>query len=67
MLIRHFLARALCLILVPIMIYFACFQVHFSVLRNYTESASSMSPEFQKTLRGNGLLDAKQGNAFVAF
>ncbi|KAJ9075272.1 hypothetical protein DSO57_1037707 [Entomophthora muscae] len=60
MMVRHFLARALCLILVPIMIYTTCFQIHFIVLRNYTEAASSMSPEFQKTLNGNGLLDAKQ-------
>ncbi|KAI9298186.1 glycosyltransferase family 39 protein [Neoconidiobolus thromboides FSU 785] len=58
--LQHFVARALCLIIIPISIYMFTFQVQFMVLNKYTESANSMSSEFQNTLEGNGLVDAKK-------
>jgi len=46
---QHFLARALCLIVVPISIYSFFFYIHFLVLNQTGTGASFMSPEFQTT------------------
>ncbi|KAH9963295.1 glycosyltransferase family 39 protein [Russula dissimulans] len=55
--IRHFYARALCLILVPIIFYMAMFQIHFLLLENSGEGDGFMSAEFQHTLGGRGMAD----------
>jgi len=47
--VNHFMARALCLIVVPISIYSFFFLVHFSILNRTGSGASFMSPEFQTT------------------
>lgn len=49
----HFLARALCLILVPISIYVATFYVHFEAVNQTGVGDGMMSTEFQKTLIGS--------------
>lgn len=59
--IRHFYARALCLIVVPIIFYMAMFQIHFLILENSGEGDGFMSSEFQHTLGGRGMADTFAG------
>eukprot|EP00833_Pecoramyces_ruminatium_P005542 jgi/Orpsp1_1/1179574/evm.model.c7180000069913.1 len=47
--VKHFMARALCLIIIPISIYASFFFIHFLVLNQPGTGASFMSPEFQTT------------------
>ncbi|EPQ56332.1 glycosyltransferase family 39 protein [Gloeophyllum trabeum ATCC 11539] len=53
---NHFLARAVGLILVPLVVYLTFFWIHFAVLTNSGPGDTFMSPAFQETLRGNELL-----------
>ncbi|ORX45060.1 glycosyltransferase family 39 protein [Piromyces finnis] len=46
---QHFMARALCLIVIPISIYASFFLIHFLVLNQTGSGAAFMSPEFQTT------------------
>ncbi|KAF8590299.1 glycosyltransferase family 39 protein [Ramaria rubella] len=55
--LRHFVARALCLIVVPIVFYMAMFQIHFLILQNSGDGDGFMSSEFQHTLGGRGMAD----------
>ncbi|RDB20321.1 Dolichyl-phosphate-mannose--protein mannosyltransferase 1 [Hypsizygus marmoreus] len=55
--VRHFMARALCLIVVPIVFYMAMFQIHFLILENSGDGDGFMSSEFQHTLGGRGMAD----------
>lgn len=50
---RHFGARALCLIALPIFVYMLMFVIHFHVLPNSGEGDGFMTPEFQQTLDGH--------------
>ncbi|KAF5387460.1 hypothetical protein D9757_007809 [Collybiopsis confluens] len=54
---RHFMARALCLILIPITFYMIMFQIHFLILGSSGEGDGFMSSEFQHTLGGRGMQD----------
>ncbi|KXN91163.1 Dolichyl-phosphate-mannose--protein mannosyltransferase 1 [Leucoagaricus sp. SymC.cos] len=54
---RHFIARAICLILVPIFFYMFMFQIHFLILENSGDGDGFMSSEFQHTLNGRGMAD----------
>ncbi|KAG2014255.1 mannosyltransferase 1 [Coprinopsis cinerea AmutBmut pab1-1] len=54
---RHFIARAICLIAIPIIFYMAMFGVHFAILRWSGEGDGFMSSEFQHTLKGRGMSD----------
>lgn len=58
---RHFVARAICLIVIPIIFYMAMFQVHFLILENSGEGDGFMSSEFQHTLGGRGMEDTYAG------
>ncbi|CDH55799.1 mannosyltransferase 1 [Lichtheimia corymbifera JMRC:FSU:9682] len=55
--IRHFMARAFCLIVLPITVYMLMFGIHFHSLPNSGEGNGFMSPEFQQTLAGHKLAD----------
>ncbi|SCV70352.1 BQ2448_1746 [Microbotryum intermedium] len=57
LLVRHFVARALCLIAIPIVFYMVMFKIHFAILSNSGEGDGFMSSEFQHTLRGHGMED----------
>jgi hypothetical protein len=59
--IRHFMARALCLIVVPIMFYLFIFEIHFLILANSGEGDGFMSAEFQHTLGGRSMQDTYAG------
>ncbi|KAF9449496.1 glycosyltransferase family 39 protein [Macrolepiota fuliginosa MF-IS2] len=54
---RHFIARAICLIAVPIIFYMFMFQLHFLILENSGDGDGFMSSEFQHTLKGRGMAD----------
>lgn len=45
---KAFLARALCLILIPAVVYISTFWVHFSLLTEFSPSASSFTLQFQQ-------------------
>lgn len=55
--LRHFFARALCLIAVPVLFYMAMFEIHFLILQNSGDGDGFMSSEFQHTLGGKGMED----------
>ncbi|KAG6890668.1 hypothetical protein C0992_013340 [Termitomyces sp. T32_za158] len=55
--VRHFLARAMCLIVIPIVFYMTMFQIHFLILENSGDGDGFMSSEFQHTLGGRGMVD----------
>lgn len=57
LLVRHFIARAICLIGLPIAVYVLMFAIHFGILHNSGEGDAFMSSEFQHTLRGHGMPD----------
>ncbi|KAJ3063048.1 hypothetical protein HDU98_001074, partial [Podochytrium sp. JEL0797] len=62
--VDHFLARALCLIAIPGVIYMFLFQIHFWALPNKGGGSGFMSPEFQSTLRGHEIADTMQDVAY---
>ena len=59
--VRHFLARALCLIVIPIVFYMVMFQIHFLILENSGDGDGFMSSEFQHTLGGRSMEDTYAG------
>ena len=58
---RHFMARALCLIVIPAMFYMFMFWLHFLILQNSGDGDGFMTSEFQHTLRGRGMADTFAG------
>ncbi|KAG7096490.1 hypothetical protein E1B28_003920 [Marasmius oreades] len=55
--VKHFAARALCLIVIPILFYMSMFQIHFLLLQSSGDGDGFMSSEFQHTLSGRGMKD----------
>jgi dolichyl-phosphate-mannose-protein mannosyltransferase len=55
---RHFSARALCLIFLPLALYLSFFYVHFLVLTKSGPGDDFMSTAFQEGLEGNKILSA---------
>ncbi|KAH7888234.1 glycosyltransferase family 39 protein [Phlebopus sp. FC_14] len=53
---RHFFARALCLIVIPVLFYMTMFELHFMILGSSGEGDAFMSSEFRQTL-GRGMQD----------
>ncbi|KAG8809776.1 hypothetical protein FRC17_003259 [Serendipita sp. 399] len=54
--LRHFFARALGLIVLPFVVYSTFFWIHFKVLSHSGTGDHFMSPRFQESLAGNELL-----------
>ncbi|KAJ3278129.1 hypothetical protein HK104_002629 [Borealophlyctis nickersoniae] len=52
---RHFAARALCLIFLPLAIYVSFFYIHFAILTKSGSGDAFMSPAFQAELIGSAL------------
>jgi dolichyl-phosphate-mannose-protein mannosyltransferase len=50
---RHFISRAVCLIIVPFFIYLFWFWLHFAILTRSGPGDDFMSPAFQSTLADN--------------
>ncbi|CDZ98086.1 glycosyltransferase family 39 protein [Phaffia rhodozyma] len=53
---KHFLARTICLIVVPFGVYLSFFWLHFKILNRTGTGDTFMSAAFQETLMGNELL-----------
>ncbi|XP_070577332.1 protein O-mannosyl-transferase 2-like [Ptychodera flava] len=64
-LLHHFLARALCLIMTPALIYMGFFAVHFKVLAFSGSGDGFFSSAFQSTLIGNSLYKASMPQDLV--
>ena len=58
--IAHFMARAACLIVLPIIIYLASFYAHLTLLTHTGPGDQFMSPEFQGDLIGSRLNSASR-------
>ena len=54
---KHFLARAFCLIIIPLTFYMAMFAIHFVCLVNPGDGDGFMSSEFQATLNSKAMQD----------
>ncbi|KAN0062344.1 Dolichyl-phosphate-mannose--protein mannosyltransferase 1 [Thecaphora frezii] len=54
---RHFVARALCLIGLPVLVYLFTFSIHLTLLHRSGEGDGFMSSAFQHTLHGHGMHD----------
>ncbi|KAF9923312.1 hypothetical protein FBU30_006633 [Linnemannia zychae] len=63
--LNHFLARAICLIAVPLIVYMFMFEIHFLILANSGDGDGFMSAPFQMTL-GRSLEDSPLGVAYGA-
>lgn len=61
---KHFFARALCLIVVPVTIYMTLFAIHFTCLVNPGDGDGFMSSEFQATLNSKAMRDVPVDVAF---
>ncbi|EZA52404.1 Protein O-mannosyl-transferase [Ooceraea biroi] len=55
---KHLLARCICLILLPVLLYMLFFYIHLSVLNKSGSGDGFYSSEFQSLLRGNSLYNA---------
>jgi len=60
---RHFAARAVGLIAIPLVVYLSFFWIHFTILTQSGTGDSFMSPQFQESLAGNELLLNSLGKA----
>jgi dolichyl-phosphate-mannose-protein mannosyltransferase len=56
--LNHFYARALCLIVIPVVIYLGSFYVHFALLTQSGPGNDFMSPDFQSILIGSSMNEA---------
>ncbi|KAG0053551.1 Protein O-mannosyltransferase 2 [Gryganskiella cystojenkinii] len=55
--LKHWVARAACLIALPFAVYVASFALHFAILRNSGSGDAQMSSLFQAGLNGNDFKD----------
>lgn len=54
---QHFIFRGIALVVIPLVIYFGTFVVHFKLLTQFNEDASLLSTHFQRELLGNDVSD----------
>lgn len=61
---RHWCARILCLIVIPMFVYMSCFKIHFMILSNSGPGDAQMSSLFQAHLHGNNFAQSPLEAAF---
>ncbi|EPQ27276.1 uncharacterized protein PFL1_05199 [Pseudozyma flocculosa PF-1] len=61
---RHWCARILCLIVIPVSVYMASFKLHFLILSGSGPGDAQMSSLFQSHLRGNDFAKSPPEAAF---
>ncbi|CAG8568178.1 6623_t:CDS:2, partial [Scutellospora calospora] len=54
---KHFLAKALCLIVIPIILYITFFLIHIIIMKNGSHDEVFVSPEYIKTLNEHSMND----------
>ena len=59
--VRHWIARIVLLILLPISIYVYCFSLHFTILNMSGTGDAQMSSLFQANLEGNSFFSNPLG------
>lgn len=62
--LKHWLARILCLIVIPFIVYASCFKIHFMILNRSGPGDAQMSSLFQSHLVGNDFADSPLEVAF---
>ncbi|KAJ7614913.1 glycosyltransferase family 39 protein [Roridomyces roridus] len=62
--LKHWTARVICLIFIPILVFMASFKVHFMILTNSGPGDAQMSSLFQAGLDGNEFADSPLEIAF---
>jgi dolichyl-phosphate-mannose-protein mannosyltransferase len=63
--LRHWVARIGCLIVLPILVYVACFKIHFLILNHTGPGDAQMSSLFQANLVGNDFSQSPLGQLSV--
>lgn len=63
--IRHWTARVLCLIVLPIVVYMASFKLHFMILNHSGPGDAQMSSLFQAHLVGNDFWKDPLGSSVI--
>ncbi|KAJ7194210.1 glycosyltransferase family 39 protein [Mycena pura] len=67
--VKHWAARVVCLIVIPILVFVASFKIHFIILNESGPGDAQMSSLFQATLQGNDFgnnpLDVAFGSRFT--
>ena len=58
LIVKHFMARALCLIAVPCLVYMCVFYVHFRVLNSSGPGDAQMSSLFQASLKNSAIANS---------
>lgn len=61
---KHFFARVVGFIVVPLILYLFFFWIHFTILTHSGTGDTFMTPAFQETLIGNELLLNSNGEDF---
>lgn len=59
---KHWIARGVCLIFIPLMVYMASFKIHFLILNHSGPGDAQMSSLFQANLIGNDFAQNPLGN-----
>jgi dolichyl-phosphate-mannose-protein mannosyltransferase len=62
--VKHFFARAVTLIIVPVLIYLFWFKIHFAILNKMGPGSTFMGPEFQSSLAGSPIIQSFQDVAY---
>ena len=63
---KHWIARILCLIVIPFCVYALCFKIHFIILNQSGTGDSQMSSLFQAHLEGNDFARNPLGSSSVS-
>lgn len=63
--LRHWAARVLCLIVLPILVYMTCFKIHFLILNHSGPGDAQMSSLFQAHLVGNDFYKNPLGPCYI--
>lgn len=62
---KHFVARFICLIILPILVYFGFFYIHLLILNKSGNGDGFYSSAFQSKLQGNSLHNASMPKGCV--
>ncbi|KAJ7482949.1 glycosyltransferase family 39 protein [Mycena galericulata] len=62
--VKHWTARVVCLIVIPILVFMASFKIHFIILNQSGPGDAQMSSLFQANLEGNEFADSPLEVAF---